>query len=174
MGANTVADLPKRRCRECGEWFTPRSKNQIYCDKLHYRPCPVCGKPVEAKYLSDPARCCSNECKAIARKKKQEEEKSKRLQQTDAQQPKVKPLKKLNPEDANYEEQLREISTVKTYIFSRTICGFTKGHEYAIEINQEKGSYVYDIAATYDFTEHKHVDLLLNVASMASFSRYFK
>ena len=54
-------------CKECGDLFMPKSKNSVYCDKLHYRPCPVCGKPVEAKYLSDPARCCSQECRNAAR-----------------------------------------------------------------------------------------------------------
>lgn len=59
--------MEMKKCKECGDLFMPKSKNSVYCDKLHYRPCPVCGKPVEAKYLSDPARCCSQECKNVAR-----------------------------------------------------------------------------------------------------------
>ena len=59
--------MEMKKCKECGDLFMPKSKNSVYCDKLHYRPCPVCSKPVEAKYLSDPARCCSQECKNAAR-----------------------------------------------------------------------------------------------------------
>lgn len=62
-----VFTMEMKKCKECGDLFMPKSKNSVYCDKLHYRPCPVCGKPVEAKYLSDPARCCSQECKKAAR-----------------------------------------------------------------------------------------------------------
>lgn len=63
-----MAVLEMKNCKECGKLFRPRSKNSVYCDGIHFRPCPVCGKPVEAKYLSDPARCCSNECKAQYRR----------------------------------------------------------------------------------------------------------
>jgi len=63
-----MAVLEMKNCKECGKLFRPKSKNSVYCDDLHFRPCPVCGKPVEAKYLSDPARCCSNECKAQYRR----------------------------------------------------------------------------------------------------------
>lgn len=46
-----------RKCKECGKMFEPKGREQ-YCSDVHYRPCPVCGKPVIAKYLSDPARRC--------------------------------------------------------------------------------------------------------------------
>lgn len=50
-----------RKCKECGKMFQPKGREQ-YCSDIHYRPCPVCGKPVIAKYLSDPARRC-DDCK---------------------------------------------------------------------------------------------------------------
>ena len=68
--------LEMKKCKECGKLFTPKSKLSQYCDDLHYRPCPVCGKLVEAKYLSDPARCCSKECS----QKKKEADKQKAKQ----------------------------------------------------------------------------------------------
>ena len=46
-----------RKCKECGKMFEPKGREQ-YCSDVHYRPCPVCGEPVVAKYLSDPARKC--------------------------------------------------------------------------------------------------------------------
>lgn len=53
----------KRRCKECGEWFTPVSSRQQFCKKPHYRPCPICGKPVLVKQFSDIARTCSEKCR---------------------------------------------------------------------------------------------------------------
>lgn len=166
-------ELEKRRCRECGKWFTPRSKNQIYCEDLHYRPCPVCGKLVEAKYLSDPARCCSNECKAIMRSKTREEAKSKRVSNISISSKKPK-IETPSVSDSEYENYLRENSVIKTYIFKNSICGFQTEHEYAIETTKRNDSYVHDVNATYDFTEGKTVDLSMQVASMSSFQRYFK
>lgn len=55
--------MDMKKCKECGKLFVPKSKNSVYCDAIHYRPCPVCGKLVEAKYLSDPPRTCSTECR---------------------------------------------------------------------------------------------------------------
>lgn len=50
-----------RKCKECGKMFEPKGREQ-YCSDIHYRPCPVCGTLVVAKYLSDPARRC-DKCK---------------------------------------------------------------------------------------------------------------
>ena len=54
--------MEMKKCKECGKLFLPKSLRQQYCDAIHYRPCPICGKPVIAKYLSDPARRCED-CK---------------------------------------------------------------------------------------------------------------
>lgn len=48
-----------RKCKECGKMFMPKGREQ-YCSDVHYRPCPICGTPVIAKYLSDPPRKCDN------------------------------------------------------------------------------------------------------------------
>ena len=50
-------------CIECGEVFIPNSPKQTVCKKEHYRPCPVCGKPVLMKQYSEPPRTCSSECR---------------------------------------------------------------------------------------------------------------
>ena len=55
-----------RKCKECGKMFEPKGREQ-YCSDVHYRPCPMCGKPVIAKYLSDPARRCDR-CKGKSAK----------------------------------------------------------------------------------------------------------
>ena len=56
--------MSKFKCKICGKEFD-RVGNAIYCKGPHYRPCPVCGKPVEFKVPSDPVRCCSKECANI-------------------------------------------------------------------------------------------------------------
>ena len=50
-----------RACKECGKMFMPKGREK-YCSDVHYRPCPVCGTPVVAKYLSDPP-CKCDQCK---------------------------------------------------------------------------------------------------------------
>lgn len=71
-----MAALEMKKCKECGKLFVPKTKLSQYCNDLHYRPCPVCGKPVEAKYLSDPPRCCSRECSKQKQAKDKEKVKS--------------------------------------------------------------------------------------------------
>jgi hypothetical protein len=53
--------MEMRKCKECGKMFMPKGREK-YCSDVHYRPCPVCGTLVIAKYLSDPPRKCDN-CK---------------------------------------------------------------------------------------------------------------
>lgn len=58
-------------CKHCGKQFETNNPQKIYCDGPHYRPCPVCGKPVIMidNDFSRPPRCCSNECSKIKRQK---------------------------------------------------------------------------------------------------------
>lgn len=51
------------KCKICGKEFE-RVGNGVYCPGPHYRPCPVCGKPVEFQRPSEPIKCCSSECTA--------------------------------------------------------------------------------------------------------------
>ncbi|MCD8211781.1 MAG: hypothetical protein LUC17_01985, partial [Oscillospiraceae bacterium] len=54
-----------RICKECGKEFIATSPRQFYCKNKHYRPCPICGMPVEVKYghWQDSARTCSTKCR---------------------------------------------------------------------------------------------------------------
>lgn len=56
-----MAHAPKK-CKECGKEFIPNSGKQNYCKDIHYRPCPICGKPVEVRHFSDKPRTCSTDC----------------------------------------------------------------------------------------------------------------
>lgn len=56
-------------CELCGETFTSSSNTARYCNRDHYRPCPVCGKPVliERGKEYEPAKCCSIDCTNMLR-----------------------------------------------------------------------------------------------------------
>ena len=191
--------LGMKNCKECGKLFTPKSRNSVYCDDLHYRPCPVCGKPVEAKYLSDPARCCSNECKNQARKMNTSPAKKPTMMpissatkngtkslfvldasvvtnttsdSTSSYRPTIAKLKQSGP-DSDFATMLRESSQVMTYVNPKSILGFIPGHEYALEISKDDRNILYIIEALYDFTDGKEVSHCMNVASQISITQNF-
>lgn len=53
-----------KKCKCCGLEFQTNSPQKLFCDREHYLPCPVCGKPVLKKDrdFTRPAVCCSVEC----------------------------------------------------------------------------------------------------------------
>lgn len=182
-----------KKCKECGKLFTPRNPRQQYCDDVHYRPCPVCGKPVEAKYLSDPARVCSDECKKILAQRKRGEKKAETVKKIEPkrsvteelensrpavkqskiikQKQLIKPKSNSNEIDVEYEEMMRTTQSVKEYVGPKT-CKYTPGHVYGVTV--ERVDHVYEVTAAYDFTEHQVVDIMIPVASQSSYHNYFK
>ena len=55
-------------CKCCGLPFDTNSPQKLFCDREHYLPCPVCGKPVLKKdrdFTRKPT-CCSVECSVKA------------------------------------------------------------------------------------------------------------
>lgn len=173
-----------KKCKECGKLFVPRNPRQQYCDELHYRPCPVCGKPVEAKYLSDPARVCSNECKKILAQRKRDEKKKTYIspviepvvqevveEEVTPENTSIELVVSSNPSDKEYEDMMKKTHKVEQYN-GKNVCGFENGHVYAVDI--ERPDYVYEVTAVYDFTKHESVDMMLPVSSKTSFYRYFK
>lgn len=58
-----------RVCKLCGKEFSSTSNTALYCTDTHYRPCPICSKPVEVDMnFVDAVRCCSSECSIQLRK----------------------------------------------------------------------------------------------------------
>lgn len=53
-----------QKCRCCGKEFETNSPQKLYCNDVHYLPCPICGKPVlkTDKDFTRPPKCCSTEC----------------------------------------------------------------------------------------------------------------
>lgn len=177
-----------RKCKECGKMFMPKGREQ-YCSDVHYRPCPVCGAPVIAKYLSDPPRKCDN-CKHHR-----------------SPQPKVKTLFNIEPEtkpaEVDHEVEpessapsfdsskiLAQVNlinsdtvdqsifcetmsnTVKTYIGNwHGTSYFIPGHQYLIHV--EHNEYTYRIIATEDITVDESVKIITDYASQISFKQNF-
>lgn len=57
-------------CKCCGKPFETNSPQKLFCNREHYLPCPVCGKPVLKKDrdFTRPPKCCSSKCTHILRK----------------------------------------------------------------------------------------------------------
>lgn len=53
-----------RRCKWCGEEFTPKTAQEVYCHRVHYQICAICGKQFEIDVRKDnTVQTCSAECK---------------------------------------------------------------------------------------------------------------
>lgn len=181
-----------RACKECGKLFVPKGREQ-YCSDTHYRPCPVCGTPVVAKYLSDPPKRC-DACRHMRSK-------STTIERTI--QPKTlfsAAIEKSNqevpihtePEIAapNSDEWMEEVQieenqptidstafcekvtgTVMFYIGNQYKNSFQKGHKYLIKV--ERSDYVYDVSSVEDVTTGEACDIIIPVASQISFYQKF-
>lgn len=69
-----------KKCKRCGEMFTPKSARQSYCNQEKVRKCAICGK--EIKYICNAdyePRTCSKECQSKLVKKNRAENVSKQI-----------------------------------------------------------------------------------------------
>ena len=59
-------------CAHCGEKFETNNPQKMYCNRPHYRPCPVCGIPVLMidNDFSRKPKCCSSKCTHIQRQRR--------------------------------------------------------------------------------------------------------
>lgn len=176
--------LEMKKCKECGKLFMPISNKQKYCLEKHYRPCPVCGKPVFAKYLSDPARCCSGVCKSKLGKLNKEDAYVAEVMEQKAdlgiEIPKIESVEVLVPMPGI--EQLAErkaevvediaASTEKKKYAGADGSGWTWGHVYAVTITQEGKEHV--VRAKYDYTSEEFVDSEYRFTNKKKISTIFK
>lgn len=174
-----------RKCKECGKMFQPKGREQ-YCSDIHYRPCPVCGKPVVAKYLSDPARRC-DACKGVKGSllavDKPEPVYSKKLATSTL---KTKSIFGFNPDPSSQGEVAEAKETTvtamrqfnctkeiparidgkifcdrvsgKTFQFIRTspLVGFQPQHIYTLNISQDNSAYI--ITTIFDNTLDREIE----------------
>ena len=60
--------MKSKRCKICGEMFTPSVPAQIYCNKTHYNKCPICGQQIIWNSQKE-VKPCSRKCSALARQR---------------------------------------------------------------------------------------------------------
>ena len=162
-------EIKMKKCKECGEMFKPDSPQQKYCKKDHYRPCPVCSKPVFAKYLSDPARCCSGKCQY------QFGLQNKNKRPRDVQY--ISSVPYISSEEVKGEPITRtkddiDVANVRKYTGSDA-CGFVEGHLYEVDI-KELGRGSYSVDATYDVTDEAEVELSMPMTNKKLIAKMFK
>jgi hypothetical protein len=65
-GWNTTKTIHNKICKWCGEPFETNVAAKVYCDRVHFRECIICGKKFEVpnERLSDTSltKTCSAEC----------------------------------------------------------------------------------------------------------------
>lgn len=187
-----------KKCKECGKLFTPKGREN-YCSEDHYRPCPVCGKPVIVKYFSDPPRKC-DDCKwrKVKPLPSNMSNKSKSLFNIIPEDNKPSGLAQLKAE-MDYSDKdvdgsvdpmwIDEVDThpvntkdpsafieyannsVMVYIGNTHKNSFVKGHKYVIHV--ERSDYVYMVTSNEDLTLGETCNALLPIASQISFYQYF-
>lgn len=178
--------LEMKKCKECGKMFMPKSSRQQYCDDIHYRPCPICGDLVEAKYLSDPARRC-DKCKGIRSKSSGAKKLEYKPTATQKKAPaKVtaselvnsevidKALEGVIPEnDLTFEkEEILENPVLAVYA-GKPVCGFKKGCTYIIKTSITEYSYLVEAIQNIS-TRELCENVAINVSSIASFNNQFR
>lgn len=179
--------MDMKKCKECGKLFVPKSTRSQYCDELHYRPCPVCSKLVEAKYLSDPARCCSKECQQVLKKQNKPtsmlpQSKVKDnvafvevdIDDSDNVINAVSDIHNHNISATLSEEGrfLLEDADIRTYV-GRTNCKFIQGHTYAVRVSKDRDYGNYQVEGYYDLSDDKQCQAYLVQASIISFNQFF-
>lgn len=169
-------------CPLCQKKFIPKGR-QKYCDGPHFKPCPVCGKPVPAPYPSDPAKCCSSECRKKLKDKINSTSENPTSPQLITSTPSVEheperqeyPLMagvELNREPMPILEKGGKAFFTKECVFDSKMPRLIKGHIYDIEVI--KGPYTYEVKLTYDHTYREDMEFIFNVGSAISFNHYFK
>lgn len=185
-----MKNLEMKKCKECGKLFQPTSNKQKYCSEDHYRPCPVCGKLIFAKYLSDPARCCSGVCKSKLGKLNKEEAYVSEVMQQKAdlgiEVPEIDAFEVLEPtpetvayaeadvkavEEAYKTRQALD-GTIRKRFAAFSNDGWVEGHEYAVVVTQVGKEHI--VKATYDYTSSERVYLEYGFTNKKKISTIFK
>lgn len=164
-----------RKCKECGKLFQPKGREQ-YCSDIHYRPCPICGAPVEAKYLSDPPRRCAN-CKATNKivshsrmlfEIKDDNVEAETTSDVAEVSEDIMNGEQLNIDDIPPGKDIRRFIG-KDYKRGK---GFLPNHLY--ELTLDRDEYSYWITATYDWTSNKEVAITELFSSKISIDGHFE
>lgn len=147
--------MDMKKCKECGKLFTPKNPRSQYCDAIHYRPCPVCGKSIEIKYLSDPTPRCAD-CRKAGLKVKA---------------PAKPALATVSDLDSSGE--LPNDFTEYKYIGPSNF-NFISNHIYLVKAKENR-PYGFIIEAIKDITDNEDVDdVEMPISSPLSFYHFFQ
>lgn len=173
--------MEMKKCKECGKLFMPKSQRQQYCDAVHYRPCPICGEPVVATYLSDPPRRC-DKCKHIRGTKSANMirptskvvtlSNSLPFSNSSAATPEA-PVAPVFTEGQITQSELLENALSVEYL-GKSTCGFVRGGRYIIQAVH--GLYGYTITAIDTLTDGIEIPekgAVIQLSSMISINQYF-
>lgn len=185
-----MKNLEMKKCKECGKLFQPISNKQKYCSEDHYRPCPVCGKLIFAKYLSDPARCCSGVCKSKLGKLNKEQAYVAEVMEQKAdlgiEVPKIESFEVVEPlpevvayaeadvkavEEAVKERKSSPVTIKKKYV-GESCDGWVDGHVYQVIIAHEGNEHL--VKGVYDCTAAEIVNLKYSFTNKKKITTIFK
>ena len=148
-------ELQMKKCKECGKLFTPKNPRAQYCEDKHFRPCPICQKPVEIKYLSDPTPRCA-ECRKLGLK--------------------VNTPTKIVNNFVDTTDNLGELPVeyVERKYVGKSNFNFISGHIYLVKASENR-PYGYIIKAIKDITDNEDIeDTEMPISSVSSFNYFFK
>jgi len=185
----------KKICKECGKEFEATDGRQKYCNRQHFRPCPVCGKLIEVIHLSNPTPKCSECGKHRIRKPKPtqfslfsfdpkpdtvdtaaiksdvsapETSVSEEIETED----RTKVVSNTKPSRTNVELNIHSEEYVTRKYTGRTTCGFVQNHVYTVGL-VSNNPYGYIAHAILDQTEDDDVNIGLNISSENSWKHFF-
>lgn len=183
-------------CKECGKEFEATDGRQKYCNRQHFRPCPVCGKLIEVIHLSNPTPKCSDCGKHRIRKPKLKQFSLFSLDPkpdtvdtdtilSDASTHEISDSGEIKDEDkttvasntkssrTNVELNIHSEEYVTRKYTGRTTCGFIQNHVYTVGL-VSNNPYGYIAHAILDQTEDDDINIGLNISSENSWKHFFE
>ena len=180
-------------CKECGKEFEATSARQQYCSGPHFRPCPVCGKLVEIKYLSDPTPKCVDcrKHRSVSDSKKNDTPNVHKDKPTEVETPvsntviepatqpeAAKEAESKEPNNSAIEDaEVSEDSILGEYVVRRYVgrnsAGFQTNHIYTVCLNANP-PYGFSVHAILDKTTDDDIDKHFLLSSMNSWRYFFK
>ena len=165
----------KKQCKECGEWFEATNARQLYCNKMHYRPCPGCGKVLETTrdWLSYPARFCSRTCSANFKKNGGVVNPSTNNDSNEEKQTMPKVYEAPQNNRLNVEDMLENHTVVLAHYTGPKTCGWIPGHNYLVTLLRNS-EHTYMMKSEKDCTDNVDINIGITLSSQISINQTFQ
>lgn len=162
----------RKQCAECGEWFEATNGRQKYCTKMHYRPCPGCGKMIEVKWPSYPTPFCSRQCSSNFRKgNRPASVVTNDAEEPSATMPTITMAKE--SERLNVEDMLENKTVILAEYTGPKTCGWIPGHNYLVTLTRNT-EHTYMMRSEKDCTENADINIGIALSSTISINQSFK